>query len=504
MPLEKFASVYQYKEILDIILAFNVDVGYEQLLDTILNKMMDLTNSASGTIYIVKDDKLHAGITKNKTHGINKIMGDEIPPIDLCASNLAIACVYSALNRIPVAINDVYANDQFVWPPEYDKLTGCKTKSVFMFPLISSNSSHSNLLGVLQLANAINDKTGEIISYREVADESVLAEIFSIATTVLSNFLRAQEQGANKMFSALVQITIQAIAERSVYSKNHTQNVAQHCHTFAKFLNNKFTPGDVYYFSESDIDVLTLAAFLHDIGKIVAPLEIMDKTERLGTEILNVQARFTMKTQLLELEYLKGEITAKEYEEQKTYIKRMWELIDEINASDTITNGQLLEIYTVGRITYTSLDGKVVPLLTPENLEALCIRFGTLTEKERKIMQDHVVITSRLLSEISFAGRYKNVPIWAGNHHELLDGSGYPRGLSGDSIDLGSRILTIADIFDSLASNDRPYKKGIPIDRSIEIIYDMARKGKLDQELVRLFVESRAWDVTESNISLPQ
>ena len=61
------------------------------------------------------------------------------------------------------------------------------------------------------------------------------------------------------------------------------------------------------------------------------------------------------------------------------------------------------------------------------------------------------------------------------------------------------RIITILDIFDALVADDRPYKPGMPVDKAIGILKDMAEKeGKLDPELTRLFVESRCWEKQES------
>lgn len=81
------------------------------------------------------------------------------------------------------------------------------------------------------------------------------------------------------------------------------------------------------------------------------------------------------------------------------------------------------------------------------------------------------------------------VATMAGQHHEFLDGSGYPEHLKGDKLCTGVRLLTIMDIFDSLISTDRPYKKVIPKDRALSILNEMAGEGKLDGELVNLWKE---------------
>jgi 3',5'-cyclic-nucleotide phosphodiesterase len=86
------------------------------------------------------------------------------------------------------------------------------------------------------------------------------------------------------------------------------------------------------------------------------------------------------------------------------------------------------------------------------------------------------------------------VPDLAGRHHEKLDGSGYPQGLTADDIPLGTRMMTIADIYDALVARDRPYKKALPLDRALSILEAEAEAGQLDTSLVQLWIEARAWE----------
>ena len=125
----------------------------------------------------------------------------------------------------------------------------------------------------------------------------------------------------------------------------------------------------------------------------------------------------------------------------------------------------------------------------------LMIRKGTLSEEEREIMESHVVFTDKLLSEIRFSKKLSHVRAWAAAHHELLDGSGYPKHLKGNQIPMEVRMLTILDIFDALVADDRPYKPGMPVEKALNILKIMAEKeGKLDQALTEAFIESRCWE----------
>ena len=99
-------------------------------------------------------------------------------------------------------------------------------------------------------------------------------------------------------------------------------------------------------------------------------------------------------------------------------------------------------------------------------------------------MEGHAVMTKEILSQIHFTDTYKNALRYASEHHELLDGSGYPNGLSGDALSMETRILTVVDIYDALTCTDRPYKKPMPHARAIAILAQMANEGKLDARVV--------------------
>ena len=136
---------------------------------------------------------------------------------------------------------------------------------------------------------------------------------------------------------------------------------------------------------------------------------------------------------------------------------------------------------------------QTVPLLDDYDREALTVERGTLTNSERKMMQSHVSKTYEMLKEMNFEGPYKDVPDWAGKHHELLDGSGYPNKVNGEVITWETRLLTILDIYDALTAEDRPYKPPLPAEKAFEILRDMANNGKIDLNVLEDFIKSEAW-----------
>ena len=78
----------------------------------------------------------------------------------------------------------------------------------------------------------------------------------------------------------------------------------------------------------------------------------------------------------------------------------------------------------------------------------------------------------------------------AANHHEKLDGSGYPRGLKEADIVLEDRILILADLYEALSSQYRPYKKPNALSQIFNILCSMANDGQIDKTLLRFFYES--------------
>lgn len=122
-------------------------------------------------------------------------------------------------------------------------------------------------------------------------------------------------------------------------------------------------------------------------------------------------------------------------------------------------------------------------------LHNLAVRRGTLTEEERFIINDHIVQTIIMLNRMPFPKHLRDVPEMAGGHHEHMDGSGYPKGLTGEQMSLTARIMAIADVFEALTAADRPYKKAKTLSESLGLMATMVRNRHLDAELFRLFIE---------------
>jgi hypothetical protein len=143
--------------------------------------------------------------------------------------------------------------------------------------------------------------------------------------------------------------------------------------------------------------------------------------------------------------------------------------------------------------TYVDIAGRPHPMIEPQEFRFLSIRKGTLDPQERLEMESHVTHSFHFLTKIPWTPIMKGIPEIAYGHHEKLDGSGYPRGLQGDQIPLQARMMTIADIYDALTAQDRPYKRAVPPAVALDILHAEAREGKLDSELLDVFVKRQIY-----------
>jgi hypothetical protein len=251
-----------------------------------------------------------------------------------------------------------------------------------------------------------------------------------------------------------------------------------------------------------------MAAWLHDIGKIATPLEVMDKTTRLGNRFALLLERIEIALEQVENESLKRRLEFWKagkpedalqeehlYQNRRHSLERTKELIIQLNNPEKEIDWTIQqEIEAAAKITLKDSGGKVIPLIEPNDLACLLIPQGTLTPEERKVMEEHVLITEKMLSKMQFTEKLNSVPKLASMHHEYLDGGGYPYHLKGAQIPLEARILVIADIYEALTANDRPYRKLVPPEQALQIMSQMADNGKLDRNVLDIFIDNRIWE----------
>lgn len=479
------------KEVLRAGVMLSSERDLNRLLDAVLMSVMSLANCDAGTLYLLEDDGLHFKIMHTNSLGTHT-GGDgtdpDLPPVPLRRENV---CAFSLLENRTIRIEDVYSSDEydFSGPVRYDAITGYRTKSMLVVPMTNREGEK---LGVIQLINAL-DENGNVRSFPKdmiLALESVTSQ----SSITIQNVRYMQE--IRDLFRSFVRVMSSAIDELSPYNANHSRRMAESGARFANFLNAKAREaGQKLPFSPQRKEELVMSIWLHDIGKVVTPLEVMDKGARLSAlQAEQIQNRLRRIDLLARISRLEGRVTDSEYRQIQQDTEEAAERIFEINCIGFLPDEELDYLRELKERTYVE-DGKELPWVTDEEYEMLTIRKGTLSAAEREIMESHVTITSKLLSQIHFSKDLSNVPNWAAAHHEFLDGSGYPNRLKGEEIPWEVRIITILDIFDALVAEDRPYKPGVPVPKALAILESMAEKeGKLDPQLTQLFVESKCWE----------
>jgi HD-GYP domain-containing protein (c-di-GMP phosphodiesterase class II) len=478
----------QTEKLIDVCLALSSERDREALLSYILDTVMDMTNCDAGTLYLLEEDGLHFTRMVTRSMGVRQGGHDgpiTLPPVPLEKSYV---CAWAAITGESISVADVHADTHFDFTGSirYDAMTGYRTKSMLVTPM---TDDRGRIIGVMQLINAL-DASGETIAFDADTEELVKA-ISSQAAISITNMQYAEQVTA--LLDSLVGALSAAIDERTPYNANHTRNMVRYGSAFLDWLERT---GNSWRFDTDKRRTFLLAVWLHDVGKLVVPLEVMDKSTRLGAAVDDVRARFRLMGLLDRLALLQGgldERTSADLAEQR---RAALALIERVNTAGFISDGDAAAIDALAARTYTDENGETHPWLTKEEHASLSVRRGTLSAAEREIMESHVVVTGRILDMVQFPKSYSDVPRWAAAHHEYVNGKGYPLHLRGEALPPEVRLLTILDVFEALTARDRPYKKPMPPERALDILHSMAAEGSLDAEILDLFEKSKAWEET--------
>jgi HD-GYP domain-containing protein (c-di-GMP phosphodiesterase class II) len=314
------------------------------------------------------------------------------------------------------------------------------------------------------------------------------------------------------LFESFVQASVVAIESRDPTTSGHSGRVAELTVGLAQRVDGSqagiFAP---VRFSRDQVQEIRYASLLHDFGKVAVREKVLVKAKKLFFgEMLALRQRFGVIKRTVEAEYLRAKVACLEgsgrreelaaldakHLKQQAEIDAALELVTRSNEPTVLEADTASALLELPSCSYLDVDGVLRPYLTANELEALSIRRGSLSELERIEIESHVTHTYRFLSQIPWTGEFARVPEIAFAHHEKLDGTGYPRRLRSGDIPLQSRMMTIADIFDALIAWDRPYKKAVPVDKALAILSDEANQGKLDQDLLQVFIEARVYELT--------
>ncbi len=474
-----------------------VDVGtllmIEKDLDKLLTKTveaaMDITGADGGTLYQNENDALEFKVVINKSKGLKQVRKDmplDMPAVEFNAKNV---CAAAAREKKLINIEDCYKSKEYDFSGvlKYDELNNYKTKSVLVVPLVDDNNE---LIGVLQLINAL-DNSGHIVPFsRQI--EGVVAAMANQAAMSIVNTSYAEK--INDLLYGFVKVMSVGIDERTPYNANHTKNMIRFAN---KFFDYELKNSGIYSVDYIKRREILMSIWLHDVGKILTPLDIMNKNSRLGDLMEKVHTRYERRDLLLRLSWANNDITKEEYDYLQTDLKNEFELVNTINSAGFLTDELKSSLDDLAKKTYKELDGSYQRVINDEEYYQLCIVKGTLTKEERAVMENHVVMTNKLLAQLNFPKNYSNIPIYASNHHEFINGTGYPNHLSGDDLPWPCRLITICDIFEALIAKDRPYKKPMPVEKALSILKEMVDIGKLDGNIVAEFEKAEPWTAQE-------
>jgi HD-GYP domain-containing protein (c-di-GMP phosphodiesterase class II) len=362
------------------------------------------------------------------------------------------------------------------------------------------------IIGALQLINAESEDTGEIIPFSDTA-QKLVESLASQAAIALTKQQLINEQ--KTLLESIIQLVATAIDEKSPYTGEHCRRVPVLTMMLADAAHAADSgPMQSFSMTADDRYELEIAAWLHDCGKITTPEHVIDKATKLETihdRLSEVSTRFEILKRDAEIGLLRNKLeqhidadklastTQAELQEIHSQLDDELALIQKHNTGGEFMAEEDMEtIREIGKRTWHH-DGKNRPLLTENEIYNLTVSKGTLTAEEREIINHHIVATINMLESLPFPKHLRNVPEYAGGHHERMDGKGYPKGLTREQMSIQARAMGIADVFEALTARDRPYKKGKTLSEALRILGYMCKDNHIDHDLFHLFVDEKIY-----------
>lgn len=507
--------LHRLKDLNEIGIALSQQRDLNSLLEIILVAAMRITHADAGTLYLHEQEQrvLRFEILRNNTQ--NMAMGGTsgVPitfyPIQLYDNagkpNHAMVVSHSALSGETVNIPDAYMAEgyDFSGTKKFDAKTGYRSQSFLTVPM----RNHENeLIGVLQLINAQNQESGAIIPFSR-DDQQLLESLTSQAAIALTN--RHLIDQLEELFEAFIQLINTAIDDKSPYTGGHCARVPALTMMLAEAVN-RTTSGPLKDFVMTDKDrrELKIAGLLHDCGKITTPVHVVDKATKLHTlfdrihlldtrfEVLKRDAEIAMLHEIAAAGTDSQRVVAarQNYSARATQFDQDREFLRHFNVgSETMSAEAQQRVRQIAAYQWRDGDGRTRNFLSEDEVENLTICAGTLTAAEREIINHHIDVTIKMLESLPWPRHLKNVPEYAGGHHERMDGKGYPRGLTREQMSVQARVMGIADIFEALTAKDRPYKKGKTLTESLTILGRFKLGGHIDPDLFDVFIREKVY-----------
>ena len=523
----------ELSELNKIGVALSAERDIDKLLELILKKSREVTGADAGSLYLVergkdpegtRDDRLRFKLAQNDS----VVVSFEESTIPLDETSIA---GYAALTGKVVPVADAYrlpSDSPYRISRSWDEKSGYRTMSILAVPM----RDHENVvIGVVQLINKKRDPSmvlwpvglvkESVIPFTSV-DEELASSLASQAAVAFENTLLIQD--IRRLFDSFVRASVTTIEKRDPTTSGHSERVAE----LTVGLAEKVDAATTSRFREirltrDQIQEIRYASLLHDFGKVGVKEKYLLKAGKLyGSHLELVEQRFEYIQRTEEVDYLKAKIRQIEagapremleemdhaFQARREEIAQFLEMIREANNPSILEESVRATVIELEKRTYPDLAGNERPFLTPEEVEALSVTKGSLTPDEREEINKHVQNTYEFLKELPWTSEMRRVPEIAWKHHAKLDGSGYPRRNGGEGLEavqlwtapeipIQTRMMTISDIYDALTAWDRPYKKSVPPERALDILKkEEAGRGKIDGDLLELFIEAHVWERT--------
>jgi HD-GYP domain-containing protein (c-di-GMP phosphodiesterase class II) len=489
------------------------------LFDLILTQARSLTSSDAGSLYLVESDEdgsplLHFIASQNDT-----LPHLPSPTFRLPLDQTSLAG-YAATEGRPLVLDDVYelpADVPYSFNKEaFDEKHRYRAKGMLIVPMIDHRE---RVVGVLQLINRKSDITAPIrtdedsdrwvLPYTE-REVDIVSSLAGQAAVAIENGRLYQD--IENLFAGFIKAAVTAIDRRDPTTSGHSVRVTELTCDMAQVINDQ-TEGPFAHttFTDAEMKQLRYAGLLHDFGKVGVREEVLVKQKKLspvlGTQVKGRFAliRITLKLQAAEERSdavaAKGLVGAAEdlevidakLEADLAKVDEYWEAIQAANIPRVLDEEAAAILEEIATHSFTDPAGEEQPYLTPRELHFLQIKRGSLDDRERQQIESHVVHSYDFLLNIPWTEELSRVAEIVRGHHEKLDGSGYPDGVTAEHLSLETRIMTVCDIFDALTASDRPYKKAMPTEKAIQILRWEAGDGMLDTDIVELFAESEVY-----------
>src|SRR5215471_12123326 len=463
--LQSIANRFRYEiaELVAVSRALSSERDIKKLLALILEKCRQVTGADAGSVYVVEGEgepaerKLHFMLSQNDSLAI------DFQELALGIDEKSIVGK-AVLTAKPINIPDLSRLSETGQNPwgfqhnrSFDEKTGYRGRSMLTVPM---SSATGEVIGVIQLINRKRDAGArlsapshfeeQVIPFDQRTEEFALA-LASQAGLSLENALLYDE--IKNLFEGFVEASVMAIEARDPTTSGHSRRVATLSLALAERVDAVSTgPLAGVHFTPTAMKQLEYAGVLHDFGKVGVREKVLVKARKLYDEDRRaIEMRLAYVKKSLEAEHteeklrlaldMPREILSDRFAEldvdlarRRAEIEEVWSFVLSANEPSVVEAAGLERIMEIGRMTYVAPDGEWRSYLEQDELAALQVRRGSLTDVERLEIESHVVHTRNFLNRIPWGRRFADVPRIAGAHHEYLNGRGYPNRLAASDI----------------------------------------------------------------------